>query len=61
MALLIGCIGSVAFAELNRATIRVLTKNGIEVHIPRSQSCCGALHLHAGFLEMARAQARAQH
>ena len=58
VALLIGCIGSVAFAELNRATIRVLTKNGIEVHIPRSQSCCGALHLHAGFLEMARAQAR---
>ncbi len=58
VALLIGCIGSVAFAELNRATIRVLTKNGIEVHIPRSQSCCGALHLHAGFLEMARTQAR---
>jgi glycolate oxidase iron-sulfur subunit len=58
VALLIGCIGSVAFAELNRATIRVLTKNGIEVHIPRSQSCCGALHLHGGFLELARAQAR---
>ena len=34
VALLIGCIGSVAFAELNRATIRVLTRNGIEVHIP---------------------------
>ncbi len=58
VALLIGCIGSVAFAELNRATIRVLTKNGIEVHVPRSQSCCGALHLHGGFLEMARTQAR---
>ncbi len=58
MALLIGCIGSVAFAELNRATIRVLTRNGIEVHIPRSQSCCGALHVHAGFLDMARVQAR---
>ncbi len=58
VALLIGCIGSVAFAELNRATVRVLTKNGIEVHIPRSQSCCGALHLHGGFLEIARAQAR---
>jgi len=58
VALLIGCIGSVAFAELNRATIRVLTKNGIEVHIPQRQTCCGALHLHGGFLEMARAQAR---
>ena len=59
VALLIGCIGSVAFAELNRATIRVLTKNGIEVQLPKSQSCCGALHVHGGFLEMARAQARA--
>jgi len=58
VAFLIGCIGSVAFAELNRATVRVLTKNGIEVHVPRGQSCCGALHLHGGFLEMARAQAR---
>jgi glycolate oxidase iron-sulfur subunit len=58
VALLIGCIGSVAFAELNRATIRVLTKNGIEVCIPKTQSCCGALHAHAGFLELARAQAR---
>jgi glycolate oxidase iron-sulfur subunit len=58
VALLIGCIGSVAFAELNRATIRVLTKNGVEVHIPPHQSCCGGLHLHAGLLDAARAQAR---
>lgn len=58
VALLIGCIGSVAFAELNRATIRVLTKNGLEVCIPQNQSCCGALHAHAGMLELARAQAR---
>ena len=47
-----------AFAELNRATIRVLNQNGIEVSIPSGQSCCGALHAHAGLLDMARAQAR---
>jgi glycolate oxidase iron-sulfur subunit len=58
VALLIGCIGSVAFAELNRATVRVLTKNGVEVHIPPHQGCCGALHLHAGMLDGARALAR---
>ena len=58
VGMLIGCIGSVAFTELNRATIRVLTKNGIEVCIPKAQGCCGALHAHAGFLELARAQAR---
>jgi glycolate oxidase iron-sulfur subunit len=43
---------------LNRATIRVLTKNGIEVCIPEAQSCCGALHAHAGYLDLARVQAR---
>lgn len=58
VAMLIGCVASVAFAELNRATIRVLTKNGIEVHVPEKQSCCGALQLHAGLLDLARKQAR---
>jgi len=58
IAMLIGCVASVAFAELNRATIRVLTKNGIEVHIPEKQACCGALQLHAGLLDLAREQAR---
>jgi glycolate oxidase iron-sulfur subunit len=58
VALLIGCVASVAFAELNRATIRVLTRNGIEVHVPEKQSCCGALQLHAGCLDLARQQAR---
>ncbi len=58
VALLIGCVSSVAFAELNRAAIRVLTRNGIEVHIPSAQACCGALHAHGGYLELARAQAR---
>jgi len=58
VALLIGCVASLAFSKLNRATIRVLTKNGIEVHVPARQSCCGALQLHAGFLDLARVQAR---
>ena len=58
VALLAGCIASVAFAELNRATIRVLTVNGIEVIVPNGQTCCGALHAHAGELEQARNLAR---
>ena len=61
VALLIGCVASVAFAELNRATIRVLTKNGIEVHVPEKQSCCGALQLHAGLLDLARDAGATQH
>jgi len=58
VALLAGCISSVAFAELNRATIRVLQRNGAEVWVPQGQACCGALHAHAGFRDEARALAR---
>jgi glycolate oxidase iron-sulfur subunit len=58
VALLAGCIASVAFAELNRATIRVLTKNGVEVVVPDGQTCCGALHAHSGYLDKARELAK---
>src|SRR5207245_8630544 len=37
-----GCIASVAFAELNRATIRVLQQNGVDSLVPKDQVCCGA-------------------
>ena len=58
VAFLAGCIASVAFAELNRATIRVLQRNGVEVWVPESQTCCGALHVHAGLHREAQALAR---
>jgi glycolate oxidase iron-sulfur subunit len=58
VAMLAGCIASVSFAELNRATVRVLAKNGVSVAIPKDQGCCGALHAHAGRLEEARALAK---
>ena len=58
VALLAGCIASVSFADLNRATVRVLSKNGVSVVVPSGQGCCGALHAHAGRLEDARELAR---
>lgn len=58
VAFVAGCINNVAFSHLNRATINVLTKNGIEVHVPSGQGCCGALHAHAGFREDSRKLAR---
>jgi len=53
-----GCVAQVTFAELNEATIRVLTANGCEVTVPRLQVCCGALASHAGDREAARSVAR---
>jgi glycolate oxidase iron-sulfur subunit len=55
---LAGCIANISFARLNEATVRVLQKNGCEVVIPKSQSCCGALHLHSGLRQAAERQAR---
>lgn len=49
-----GCIANVAFSSLNRATLRLLSKNGVEVLILPKQRCCGALHAHNGLREDAR-------
>lgn len=57
VALFAGCIMSTAFAETDRATIRVLTMNGFEVVIPKGQQCCGALTVHSGEMDAARALA----
>jgi glycolate oxidase iron-sulfur subunit len=53
-----GCVGEGLFSRVNRATTRVLKRNGIELSAPREQVCCGALHAHAGDLEGARKLAR---
>jgi glycolate oxidase iron-sulfur subunit len=58
VAMLGGCMANVFFARLNEATVRVLQKNGCEVHIPNDQTCCGALHVHAGLKTTARELAR---
>jgi glycolate oxidase iron-sulfur subunit len=58
VAFLAGCIANISFARLNEATVRVLQNNGCEVSIPADQTCCGALHVHAGLREQARWLAR---
>jgi len=50
VALLAGCVQSVVFGDVNAATARVLAAEGYDVHVPRAQGCCGALHAHAGRL-----------
>jgi len=58
VALLTGCVQSVIFAAHNRATARVLAKNGCEVVVPQGQGCCGALNAHGGDHARALAMAR---
>ena len=62
VGLLTGCVQSVLFGEVNRASARVLSAYGYEVVAPYG-GCCGALHLHGGLradgLERARRSAAA--
>jgi glycolate oxidase iron-sulfur subunit len=62
VGLLTGCVQSVLFGEVNRATARVLAAHGYEVTAAYG-GCCGALALHAGRreqgLEMAHRAAAA--
>ena len=58
VALLAGCVQQVLSPGINRAALRVLAENGVEVLIPRGQACCGALAMHIGAEESALATAR---
>lgn len=58
VAMLTGCIMDVMFSDINESTINVLTHNGNDVSIPKSQTCCGALHVHAGDRETGRKLAK---
>jgi glycolate oxidase iron-sulfur subunit len=51
LGLLLGCVQSVVFGDVNAATARVLAAAGYEVVVPRGQGCCGALAAHGGRLE----------
>ena len=59
VALVAGCVQRVFFPGVNDATLRVLSAEGCEVHVPRGQGCCGALSMHAGREHESLAFARA--
>jgi glycolate oxidase iron-sulfur subunit len=58
VALLNGCAQTVLDAAINEATIRVLTRHGVEVVVAESAGCCGALPHHLGKVEDSHAYAK---
>ncbi len=59
VALLAGCAQQVLDPEINAATIRLLTRLGIEVVVAKGAGCCGALTHHMGQHDRGMASARA--
>jgi glycolate oxidase iron-sulfur subunit len=58
VALFLGCVQDAFLSPTNQATMRVLQRNGYQVHFPLSQTCCGAASLHLGDMDLARDLAR---
>jgi glycolate oxidase iron-sulfur subunit len=59
VALLTGCAQQVLAPSINEATIRLLTRMGVEVVVTAGQGCCGALDHHMGHHDPAMRLARA--
>ncbi len=54
IAFFYGCIQEAFLGSINAATVRVLQRNGYEVHFPQQQTCCGAAQWHTGDEALAR-------
>ena len=59
VALLTGCAQRVLDPKINEATIRVLTRHGVEVVVLKGVGCCGALQHHMGQEDASHAMAAA--
>ncbi|MFO1124509.1 MAG: glycolate oxidase subunit GlcF [Methylocystis sp.] len=59
VALLSGCVQTVLDTSINEATIRLLTRHGVEVVVARGAGCCGAPPHHLGRVDESRRLARA--
>ena len=58
VALMSGCAQQVLAPSINEATIRLLTRHGVEVVVAKGSGCCGALTHHLGKETQALAAAR---
>ncbi len=48
VALMSGCVDQVVAPSIRDAAIRLLTRHGIEVVLPKGEACCGSLSHHMG-------------
>jgi glycolate oxidase iron-sulfur subunit len=54
VAFFTSCVMDVMFPHVNKSALAMLLVGGAEVHVPRAQTCCGALHAHAGLRHAAK-------
>jgi L-lactate dehydrogenase complex protein LldE len=57
VALFVTCLADTLYPSVGRATVTLLERLGVDVSFPRAQTCCGQLHLNAGYPDVAAALA----
>lgn len=58
VSLFVTCLFDTLFPEAAHAVVRVLQAQGVEVHVPPGQTCCGQPAFNGGYWDDARAMAR---
>ena len=58
VALFVTCLADTLYPAVGSATVRLLERLGVGLEFPRAQTCCGQLHLNAGFPDVAATLAR---
>ena len=53
VALFVTCLADTLYPSVGRATVELLERLDVEVVFPREQTCCGQLHLNAGYPDVA--------
>ena len=54
IALFVTCIGDTIYPDAGSATVEVLERLGHDVVFPSAQTCCGQMHLNAGYAREAK-------
>jgi L-lactate dehydrogenase complex protein LldE len=58
LALFVTCLGDTLFPAVGRAVVALLERLGHDVEFPAEQTCCGQMHLNAGYADEGAALAR---
>ncbi|MEW2523665.1 (Fe-S)-binding protein [Streptomyces sp. NPDC047071] len=58
VALFLTCVNDTLYPRTGRATVKLLTRLGVEVDFPQAQTCCGQAHYNTGYRHQAEPLAR---
>ncbi|HEY6590777.1 MAG TPA: (Fe-S)-binding protein, partial [Actinomycetota bacterium] len=53
VALFVTCLVDGLFPDVGKATVALLERLGCTVEVPRSQTCCGQMHINTGYIREA--------